>query len=211
MRFISDVRTSLQKVHPVSIFPIYNNRETAPDPVRKAGKRFMKKILSAILCVCLLAGATAFAEEETAAPGVQVSDEMRAEEETDDNSILLKIWDQSGLEFSYLSFDFYVGDEYRGLVASCPDEGEDFYRAPYEPESAEELKNLRIRFSYGISDLPAEDAILEIMKGNPGEEHEIETPEFIPECGKVYHLILADVGGEIRLVTVDEAETEPAA
>ena len=171
----------------------------------------MKKILSVILCVCLFAGAAAFAEEKTAVPGIQISDEMRAEEETGDNSILLKIWNGSGLEFSYLRFDFYVGDEYRGLAASCPDEGEDFYRAPYEPESAEELKDLRIRFSYGISDLPAEDAILEIMKGNPGEEHEIAAPEFVPECGKVYHLILADVDGEIRLVTVDDDVAEPAA
>ena len=183
----------------------------APDPARKAGKRFMKKILSMILCVCLFAGATAFAEEEAAAPGLQVSDEMRTDEETGDNSILLKIWNRSGLEFSYLRFDFYVGEEYRGLVASCPDEGEDFYRAPYEPGSAEELKDLRIVFSYGISDLPAEDAILEIMKGNPGEEHEIGAPELVPECGKVYHLILADVDGEIRLVTVEEAAAEPAA
>ena len=171
----------------------------------------MKKVRSVILCACLFAGAAAFAEEESTVPGLQVSDEMRAEEETGDNSILLKIWNRSGLEFSYLRFDFYVGDEYRGMVASCPDEGEDFYRAPYEPESAEELKDLRIRFSYGISDLPAENAILEIMKGNPGEEYELGAPEFVPESGKVYHMILTDADGEIRLVTVDEAAAEPAA
>ena len=210
MKSVSDVHASLQKIHPASIFPVYNNREKAPDPVRKAGKKFMKKILSAILSVCLLAGTEAFAEEETAVPVVQVSDDMLAEEETGDDSILLKIWDQSGLEITYLRFDLYVGDEYRGLVASCPDEGEDFYRVPFEA-APEELKDLRVRCAYGVSELAPEDAILELMKGNPAEEYEIEAPELVPERGKIYHLILAANGEEPLLVLLDgTAEDTPA-
>lgn len=210
MKSVSDVHASLQKIHPASIFPVYNNREKAPDPVRKAGKKFMKKILSAILSVCLLAGTAAFAEEETAAPVVQISDDMLAEEETGDDSILLKIWDQSGLEITYLRFDLYVGDEYRGLVASCPDEGEDFYRVPFEA-APEELKDLRVRCAYGVSELAPEDAILELMKGNPAKEYEIEAPELVPERGKIYHLILAANGEEPLLVLLDgTAEDTPA-
>ena len=210
MKSVSDVHASLQKIHPASIFPVYNNREKAPDPVRKAGKKFMKKILSAILSVCLLAGTEAFAEEETAVPVVQVSDDMLAEEETGDDSILLKIWDQSGLEITYLRFDLYVGDEYRGLVASCPDEGEDFYRVPFEA-APEELKDLRVRCAYGVSEFAPEDAILELMKGNPAEEYEIEAPELVPERGKIYHLILAANGEEPLLVLLDgTAEDTPA-
>lgn len=210
MKSVSDVHASLQKIHHASIFPVYNNREKAPDPVRKAGKKFMKKILSAILSVCLLAGTAAFAEEETAVPVVQVSDDMLAEEETGDDSILLKIWDQSGLGITYLRFDLYVGDEYRGLVASCPDEGEDFYRVPFEA-APEELKDLRVRCAYGVSELAPEDAILELMKGNPAEEYEIEAPELVPESGKIYHLILAANGEEPLLVLLDgTAEDTPA-
>ena len=210
MKSVSDVRTSLQKIHHTSIFPTYNSRGKAPDPVRKEGKKFMKKILSAILFVCLLAGATAFAAEETTVPVVQVSDDMLAEEETGDDSILLKIWDQSGLNITYLRFDLYVGDEYRGLIASCPDEGEDFYRVPFEV-SPEELNDLRIRCAYGVSELAPEDAILELMKGNPAEEYEIEAPELVPENGKIYHLILAADGEEPLLVLLDgTAEDTPA-
>ncbi len=170
----------------------------------------MKKILSVILFVCLFAGVAVFAEEETAVPVVQVSDDMLAEEETGDDSILLKIWDQSGLDITYLRFDLYVGDEYRGLIASCPDEGEDFYRVPFEA-TPEELEDLRIRCAYGISELAPEDAILELMKGSPAEEYEIEAPEFAPEIGKIYHLILAADGENPLLVLLDgPAEDTPA-
>ena len=191
-------------------FPFTIAGKTAPDPARKAGKRFMKKILSVMLCVCLLSGAAAFAEEAAAVPAIQVTDDMLAEEETGDDSILLKIWDQSGLDITYLRFDLYVGDEYRGLIASCPDEGEDFYRVPFEAASGE-LEDLRIRCAYGISELAPEDAILEIMKGNPAEEYKIRVPEFVPESGKVYHLILlADGEGAFLTLPDGMAEDAPA-
>lgn len=170
----------------------------------------MKKILSVILFAFLFAGAAAFAEEETTVPVVRVSDDMLAGEETGDDSILLKIWDQSGLDITYLRFDLYAGDEYRGLIASCPDEGEDFYRVPFEA-APEELKDLRIRCAYGVSELAPEDAILELMKGNPAEEYEVEAPELVPESGKIYHLILAANGEEPLLVLLDgTAEDTPA-
>ena len=96
----------------------------------------MRKLLSVILAILCLLGAVASAEEEVGG-----------------NSFLLRIWDESGLTISYLRFDQYIGENYAGLVCSCPNEGEDFYRFPYETENPEELQNLRIEMSYGISDL----------------------------------------------------------
>ena len=97
----------------------------------------MKKILSMILCVCLLFGAAALAEEEAA----------------DENTFLVKVWNKSGEEISYLRFAFFAGDRQLGYVLSCPNEGEDFYRVPCSPGDPEDLKDLRIEVSYGISEL----------------------------------------------------------
>jgi len=139
----------------------------------------MRKLLSVILAILCLLGAVASAEEEVGG-----------------NSFLLRIWDESGLTISYLRFDQYIGENYAGLVCSCPNEGEDFYRFPYETENPEELQNLRIEMSYGISDLSPEDAILQVMMGNPAEEHSMLTLDFIPECGKVYDLKLVSDGND---------------
>ena len=137
----------------------------------------MKKLLTWILCLCLLTGTAAFAEEEAG-----------------DDSFLLKVHDQSGLEISYLRFDFYAGEQYMGYVCSSPDEGEDFYRCPYSTDNPEELKNLRIEVSYGVSDLDPEDAILQVMMGKEMEEHKLGTlgQEFEP--GKEYDIILIREG-----------------
>ena len=146
----------------------------------------MKKILSMILCICLLLGATATAEE---GPG--------------EDSFLLRIWNESGLEISYLHFDFYTGDFLACTTASCPNEGEEFYRAEFSvtPETA---KDLRIWCAYGISDLAPEDAILEFMTGKPREEHPVEMPEITPENGKIYDLeLVSDGEGILRLQPVE--------
>ena len=133
----------------------------------------MKKILSLVICLCLIGCASASAEE------------------MDPGSFLLRIRDRSGLEISYLRFDLYIGeDQYAGLVCSTPDEGEDFYRFPYEAGSPEALKNLRIECSYGKSDLSPEDAILQVMMGNVQEEHALLTLDFVPEGGQIYDLSL---------------------
>ena len=141
----------------------------------------MKKILSVILCVCLLGCAAAFAEEE---------------DELNEHSFLLKVRDRSGLEITYLRFDLYVGEEYRGMVCSCPDEGEDFYRCPAVFETAEGREGVRIEVSYGVSDLAPEDAILEVMKGNPAEEHALTVIDPLPEGGAEYSLDLVPDGAE---------------
>ena len=168
----------------------------------------MKKALSVILCLCLLLGAAASAEEKAAPGSVEITDEMKQEEVTGDNSFLLKIWNQSGVEISYLRFDFYVGDEYRGLVASCPDEGEDFYRIPYEPATPEEMNDLRIRCSYGISDLSPEDALLQLMTGNAAEEHPVDLLDFLPVCGQVHRMVLTMDGSDAWLVQVENTVPE---
>ena len=165
----------------------------------------MKKILSMVLCVCLLLGAAATAEEEMS-----------------DGSFLLRIWNRSGLEISYLRFDFYTGDFLSCMLASCPNEGEDFYRAEYAA-SPEELKELRIQCSYGVSGLKPEDAILELMAGKPAEEHQEDAilelmagkpaeehpvvfPELAPEGGQVYELELVSDGEGGLLLRAPEAD-----
>ena len=147
------------------------------------GACFMKRYLLLVLVLCL------------AVSVVQA-------EEMEEGSFLFRVWNRSGVEISYLRCDFFIGHEYRGLIASCPNEGEDFYRVPYTPESPEELGNLRIECSYGISDLSPEEAILQLMMGKPAEEHEVEGPELQPEAGKVYDLSLVMMDGDLNLVLI---------
>ncbi|MBO4470828.1 MAG: hypothetical protein J5841_03660 [Clostridia bacterium] len=143
----------------------------------------MKKLLSWILCLCLLLGTAAYAEEEA-----------------EDDNFLLKIYDRSGLDISYLRFDFYVGNQYRGYVCSSPDEGEDFYRCPYSTDNPEELKDLRIEVSYGVSDLSPEDAIIQVMMGKEMEEHKVTTLEQAFELGKEYAMSLIRDGETLQLI-----------
>ena len=150
----------------------------------------MKKILSMILCVCLLLCSTALAEE------------------ADENTFLLKVWDKSGEKISYLKFDFYEGDRLAGRVLSCPNEGEDFYRAPYSPASPEEPVNLRIECSYAVSELEPEDAILQAMAGNPAEEHPMVTLEMKPELGQEYQLELVKDGDSWAMIPVEESPSQ---
>ena len=72
-------------------------------------RRIVKKVFLLVLCLCVFMCIAASAEE------------------TGPNTILLKVTNLSDLEISYMRFDLYRGDKYIGLVASCPDEGEDFY------------------------------------------------------------------------------------
>ena len=134
----------------------------------------MKKLLIPVLCLCMFLSFSASAEE------------------ADGNSVLLKVRNCSDLEISYLRFDIYRGDVLAGIVVSCPNEGEDFYRCPYTPESQEELDDLRIEYSYGISDLSPEEAVLQVMMGKPAEEHNLPAPELILKCGETYSIILVN-------------------
>ena len=129
-------------------------------------------------------------------------------EEMEEGSFLFRVWNRSGVEISYLRCDFFIGHEYRGLIASCPNEGEDFYRVPYTTESPEELENLRIECSYGISDLSPEEAILQLMMGKPAEEHKVEGPDLKPEAGKIYDLSLVMMDGDMNLVLNELAMQE---
>ena len=173
----------------------------------------MKRVFIMSLCIFLLACiAFSFAENGSAGTySAEITDEMRTAETTGDDSILLKVWNLSGLEISYLRFDYYAGDEYRSLTASCPDEGEDFYRSSYFPETPGELENLRIECSYGVSDLPPEDAIIQLMMGNPAEEHPVdmaETADLSLECGKAYHLILTGGSEEAALTVIPDSSPD---
>ena len=171
-----------------------------------------RKIFSVLLCICLLLCTVSFSEErDPDSFSTEITDEMREPETTEDDSILLKVWNLSYLNISYLRFDYYVGDEYRSMTASCPNEGEDFYCSPYTPEDPEELKDLRIECSYGISDLSPEDAILQLMMGNPAEEFPVDLEDLSGccfECGKVYHFALAGGSEYAALIAITDHETE---
>ena len=103
----------------------------------------------------------------------------------------LKIWDNSGLEkVSYLRADVYKDDKLQYFICSCPDAGEDFYRFFFDADTTEDLKKMRIGFSYGVSDLPPEEAILSVMSGTSAEEHKLLTQDIAAEGGKTYCLSL---------------------
>ncbi len=105
----------------------------------------------------------------------------------------LKIFDRSGLgKISYLRADVYEGDERRDFSYVCPEEEKDFHLLLFETDEENEM---RFVFSYGVSDLPPEEAVAEMLKGAPVEEHELLTLSFVPEGGKTYCLNL-ETGGE---------------
>lgn len=134
--------------------------------------RMMRRLFSLVLCLCLFLGIAS------------------AEEEAGGNTVLLKVWNCSDLEIAYLKFSIYRDGELVSIVVSCPDEGEDFYRCPYTPESPDELDKLRIECAYGISDLSPEEAVLQVMTGNPAEEHQLPAPELTLRCGEIYSVLL---------------------
>ena len=137
-------------------------------------KRSLIKLLLFVFCLSLLSGIAALSEEE------------------DEDFVLLTVRNHSDLEISYLRFDIYRGDEPAGIVVSCPNEGEDFYRCPYTPESQEELDELRIEYAYGISGLSPEEAVLQVMMGNPAEEYPLPAPETTLRYGEPCSLELVN-------------------
>lgn len=117
----------------------------------------------------------------------------------------MKIWDNSGLEkVSYLRADVYKDDKLQYFTCSCPDAGEDYYRFFFDTDSTEELKKMRIEFSYGVSDLPPEEAILSVMSGTPAKEHKLLTQDIAAEGGKTYSLnLVADSENGYTLVQAE--------
>ena len=64
-----------------------------------------------------------------------------------------------------------------------------------------------IKCSYGSSDLTPEDAILQLMMGNPAEEHDVDPEDLatcILECGKVYHLAFAGGSEHAALIVITD-------
>ena len=151
----------------------------------------MKKLLSVILCLCVLGCAVACAEE------------------AGEDTFLLKIWDKSGLEITYLRSAVLIplvlrGTDLHNSLINSRVRCSTISRAPCSAGDAEELKDLRVVVSCGKSDLAPEDAILEVMKGNPAEEQELLTLDFVPEYGKTYCLDLAaDGDGGWKLVPAE--------
>lgn len=122
---------------------------------------------------------------------------------------LLKVYDRSGLaNVSYLRIDYYAGEEQLGFLCSCPDNGEDFYRFPIEVSRPEDLKAMKLELSYGSSDLPPEEAILQVLSGVPAEKHPLLTLDWAAESGKTYSMNL--VPGSWLLEPVEPEPAFPA-
>lgn len=110
---------------------------------------------------------------------------------TELTGFFLKVYDHSGLEnVSYLRADVFKDDKLQCFICSCPDAGEDFYRFFIDMDTVDDIKKMRIELSYGISDLPPEEAILKVLSGTPGEEHKLLTQDIAAEGGKTYCLSL---------------------
>ena len=70
---------------------------------------------------------------------------------------------------------------------------------------------MKIKCSYGISDLTPEDAIIQLMMGNPAEEHAVDLEDMaacVLECGKVYHLAFAGGSEYAALIVITDNEQE---
>ena len=66
----------------------------------------MKKVFSVILCICMMISMASLEDEsEVISLPIEITDEMMASETTGDDSILLKVWNVSELDISYLRFD----------------------------------------------------------------------------------------------------------
>ena len=111
---------------------------------------------------------------------------------------MLKVYDRTGLgNISYLRVDYSAGGDQLGYICSCPNEGEDFYRFPIETRDTNDLKNITMMLSYGVSDLTPEEAILRVMSGEPVEEHPLLMTDLEAESGKTYTMDLVPSGWQL--------------
>ena len=161
--------------------------------------KFVKRCFTAALAVCLLVCAVCPVRGESAEPP---------------KSFLLKIWNQTGLEISYLRFDYFLGDEQQGYVLCCPDEGEDFYRFEvsedglYSLETGKELKDFRAECAYCISELNPEEAILSAMMGKEMDETWFQTLELEPVFGEEYEYLFTGDGEGCYMLRLKEDGTD---
>ena len=57
-----------------------------------------------------------------------------------------------------------------------------------------------------LNGVAPEDAVLQVMMGNPAEEHPVEMAELVPEPGQVYRLVLRSDGDAAWLEPAEEEE-----
>ena len=150
-----------------------------------AQMKTIKRCFTTVLAVCLL---------------ICTNHPVKAESTEPQDSFLLRVWNQTDLEISYLRFDYFLGDAQQGYVLCCPNEGEDFYRFEvskeglYSLETGNELNDFRAECSYCISELSPEDAILSAMMGTDMGEIWFQTLEIKPVFGEEYDYLFTEDG-----------------
>ena len=158
----------------------------------------MRKCFSKVFAICMLIYTVCPIMAEPAGP---------------EDSFLLRIWNQTDLEISYLRFDYFLGDMQQGYVLCCPNEGENFYRFEvseeglYSLETGKELEDFRVECSYCVSELSPEEAILSAMMGKDMGEIWFQTLEIQPVFGEEYDYLFTENGDGGYLIQPAEAES----
>ena len=101
------------------------------------------------------------------------------------------------VDFSYLQADYFLGDEQCGYLYSCVDEGEDVIRLNFTPDDfagmtdSANLSDFRVDLYLCYSDFKGDDAVLQAMYGNTGENEFLTSLTIPAEYGQTYTYQLA--------------------
>lgn len=96
------------------------------------------------------------------------------------------------VDFSYLQADYFLGDEQCGYLYSCVDEGEDVIRLNFTPDDfagmtdSANLSDFRVDLYLCYSDFKGDDAVLQAMYGNTGENEFLTSLTIPAEYGQTY-------------------------
>lgn len=96
------------------------------------------------------------------------------------------------VDYSYLQANYFLGDEQCGYMYSCVDEGEDAIRLEFPRDAFElfpdstDLDNFRVDLYLSYSDYKGDEAVLQAMYGNTGENVFLTSITLSAEFGKTY-------------------------
>lgn len=88
--------------------------------------------------------------------------------------------------------DYFLGDEQCGYLYSCVDEGEDVIRLNFTPDDfagmtdSANLSDFRVDLYLCYSDFKGDDAVLQAMYGNTGENEFLTSLTIPAEYGQTY-------------------------
>ena len=96
------------------------------------------------------------------------------------------------VDFSYLQADYFLGDEQCGYMYSCADEGENVIRLNFTQDDfagmtdSVDLSDFRVDLYLCYSDFKGDDAVLQAMYGNTGENEFLTSLTIPAEYGQTY-------------------------